>query len=251
MQILKLGGSVITNKKGRMEADLVRIDALAEMLGRLWAGGRRDIVLVHGAGSFGHALVIEYGIKDGIRSEKDKEGYRKTQEACAQLSKMVVGSLRSHGVDAITVQPHDIIVQKNKRIVKFDERRVFDLLAMGKMPVLHGDMVPDEALGGSVCSGDQMVAYLAKKAERTVLGTDVDGIMADGKLVGKIDRKNFAAVEKHLKESDSPDVTGGMAGKIKELKGVGGEIYVANANYPKRIEALLLGKKALCTQMEF
>jgi len=70
MRLLKLGGSVITNKKGRCEANLQNIEKLAKMLGKLWADGDRDIILVHGAGSFGHALVIEKDLRGKLSEDK-------------------------------------------------------------------------------------------------------------------------------------------------------------------------------------
>jgi len=118
------------------------------------------------------------------------------------------------------------------------------------VPVLYGDMVMDSSLGFSVCSGDQIVAYLAKWADKVVMASAVDGVMADGKVVPRITKKNFASVAKHLKKSDKPDVTGGMEGKIREIMNIGKPAYVVNAEKPERVEALLLGKKAICTKIE-
>ncbi|MFH1307193.1 MAG: isopentenyl phosphate kinase [Candidatus Micrarchaeota archaeon] len=251
MKLLKLGGSVITNKKGRCEANLKNINKLAEMLGRLWEKGERDIVLVHGAGSFGHPLVIEFGLNEGVENEGDVENMKKVQEKCAELSGLVVDALKGEGVDAERVAPHEIIKQRGKRIYSIDESKVFDLLEKEKMPILHGDMVPDEEIGYSVCSGDAIVAYFAEKAEIVVMGTNVDGVMAGGKLVERVDNSNFVEIMGHLHEADTPDVTGGMAGKIRELRNVGGVIYIVNADYPERIEKLILGEKAKCTRIEF
>jgi len=116
---------------------------------------------------------------------------------------------------------------------------------------LRGDMVPDTALGMSVCSGDQIVARLGKKAERIVLGTDVDGVLVGGKVVPLITSQNLCKIEPHLCDSSKPDVTGGMGGKIKELLAGKVSAYVVNARHPERIEALLQGKKTICTQIEW
>ncbi|MFA5108225.1 MAG: isopentenyl phosphate kinase [Candidatus Micrarchaeia archaeon] len=251
MKLLKLGGSVITNKKGRCEANLQNIKKLAKMLAKVWKSGVKDIVLVHGAGSFGHALVIEHKLNEGVKTEQQKKSAKEVQVACAKLSQMLQDQLREEGVDVQKLAPHELIKSNNKRIVKFDKKLMFEALKNGKMPILHGDMVPDEKLGISVCSGDQMIAYLASEAEFVVLGTDVDGILAGEKVIERIEESNFEEIKKHIKESGSPDVTGGMLGKINEMRKAGGTYYIVNANFAKRVENILNGKKDICTKIEF
>jgi len=250
MKLLKLGGSVITNKKGRCEANLQNIEKLAKMLGELWALGERDIVLVHGAGSFGHALVIEKNLQGKLGKERLAD-VREVQRECANLSEIVVSNLRKNGIAAQRVAAHEIIDSKNGRIFNIDKSAIHELLENEKMPVLYGDMVDDFGLGFSVCSGDQIIANLSEDADFTVLGTDVDGILIEGKVVEKIDSTEFEKIKNHLGRSGSPDVTGGMLGKINEMKEVGGRYFVVNANYPQRIADILRGKKVLYTKLDF
>ncbi len=251
MQLLKLGGSAITVKEGYMKENKASIAALAKAIAKVWKTGERNMIIVHGAGSFGHALVLEYGINNGVRTMEQQKGCRKTQEACANLSSLVVGALAKEGVPAVSIAPHSIIVSKNRRIATFDESPVLESLAEGMLPVLYGDMVMDSALGFSVCSGDQVISHLAAWADRVVMASNVDGIFADGKLVGKITRASFGKIKRHLSGSKTPDVTGGMAGKIAELMEVKAPIYVVNARKPDRVSALLLGKKTICTEIRF
>jgi isopentenyl phosphate kinase len=251
MIIVKLGGSAITVKEGYMEANNAGIARLSGAVAKAWKSGMRDIILVHGAGSFGHALVLKYGINEGVRSAKQKEGCRKTQEACAELSGLVVSALKKKGAPAVSLAPHALIASKNRRIAKFDTAPVFTCLKAGKLPVLYGDMVQDSRLGFSVCSGDQIISYLGRKAARIVLASNVDGVFADGKLVKKITRSSFSRIKRHLSGSKTPDVTGGMAGKIAELMKVKAPCYVVNASRPERVLALILGKKAVCTEIRF
>jgi len=251
MQILKLGGSVITKKHGYMQEDGVGIARLAKEIAGVWRAGVRDIILVHGAGSFGHGPVLKYGIGNGIRTEKHRIGYAATHAACAKLSGFLVDALVREGVPAISIPPATIISQSNRRISKFDAKTVFGYLKRGFLPILYGDMVPDTKLVGSVCSGDQMAAYLGKSAKRIVIGTNVDGVLANGKLVREISRRNFPKIRTHLRSSRAPDVTGGMEGKIRELMAVKKPVFIANAGKNGRIAALLLGKKTVCTEIKF
>ncbi|MCX6773234.1 MAG: isopentenyl phosphate kinase [Candidatus Micrarchaeota archaeon] len=251
MIILKLGGSAITNKHGWMSANPKAIGNLAIAVAHAWKRGAKNLIIVHGAGSFGHALVIKWKLNNGVKTAEQKVACAKTHAACCALSALVTGALVKKGVPAVSIPPQEIVKSRNRRIVKFNMRLVSAALRAGKVPVLFGDMVPDSKLGFSVCSGDQIVAYLGKKASRIIMASNVDGVMADGKLVPFITRKNFAAIAPHLKGSSAADVTGGMAGKIREIMAIKKPSYIVNARNPGRVALLLLGKKAVCTKIRW
>ena len=250
MKIVKIGGSFITKKSGYREVDGANLKAIAKATAAMWRRGARDFILVHGAGSFGHALVLKHGLNEGVQSAAQKLGYADTHAACSELSLRLVEELVAAGAPAISIPPAVIITQKGKRILRFDMKTVDGYLQSGYLPVLYGDMVPDSVLGGSVCSGDQIVAYLGKGAECVVLATNVDGVLDDkGKVIPKITNANFNEISKHLKSS-AGDVTGTMAGKLKELLALDTPAYIVNAANPERIEALMGGKKdVICTEV--
>ncbi|MBU0532093.1 isopentenyl phosphate kinase family protein [Candidatus Micrarchaeota archaeon] len=249
MKILKLGGSAITDKKAYKKARLGQIKKLAKVIAEIWKKGERDLVIVHGAGSFGHAVVLKHDINGGINSDKQRVGYADTHAACSELSLFVVKALIGEGVPAISIPPAVIIKQKNKRICEFREGILNDYLSADYLPVLYGDMVPDNELRGSVCSGDQIMAWLGKNAEFLVFVTNVGGVMDDkGNLIPEITKNNFEEVSKHLKESPN-DVTGAMKGKIKELLDLNKTSYIVNTD-PERVKALLMGKKTTCTKIK-
>ncbi len=249
MQVLKLGGSVITDKTAYMKADERNILNLAGMLGRVWKSGIRDLVLIHGAGSFGHPLVVKYKLENGVKTPEQMLGAAITHSACSRLSELVVSALNSYGIPAGSLPPSLLGKMENRRLIKFNRKPVDDLLSLGYLPVLYGDMLPDSKLGCAPCSGDQLVSWFGKDAERVVLGTNVDGVLAEGKLIPEINKKNFSSISKHFsdKETKHADVTGGMEGKIRELLGIGKPCHIANALRPERIEALLMGKGAPST----
>ncbi len=250
MKIIKLGGSVITDKAGYRTPKPDRIRTLAKAMAGIWRKNR-DIVLVHGAGSFGHALVVKHGIGDGVKNTAQKLGFADTHAACSELSLILVEELILQGVPAISIPPALIMTLKSKRISAFNAKIINDYLQSGYLPVLYGDMVPDSELGASPCSGDQIVSYLGKQAEIVVLATDVDGVLdAKGQIITQITSANFPKVSKDITDkSGGKDVTGAMAGKIKELLTMDTPSYIVNASYPERIEALLEGKKTTCTMV--
>jgi len=250
MKILKIGGSAITDKNDYRKARPEQITQIARAIAEVWKNGEKDIIIVHGAGSFGHKLVIRHGINDGIRTDDQRLGYADTHASCAELSLLVVNALLQEGVPAIPIPPAAIVRQKNKRIAEFNEDVVKGYLSSGYLPVLYGDMVPDSELGGSVCSGDQIMAWLGKDAEFLVFATNVDGVLDDkGNIIEEITKENFDDVSRHLKEKDN-DVTGAMKGKIQEILRLNKTAYIVNALKPERIAAVLTGKNTTCTRIK-
>ena len=249
MKILKLGGSFITRKSGYREADSANLQTAAKAVAAVWKKGVRDFILVHGAGSFGHALVLKYKINEGVKTREQKLGFADTHAACSELSSLLSNALISEGVPAISIPPASILEQKNRRISKFNDALVQAYMEAGFLPVLYGDMVPDSEIGGSVCSGDQIVSYLGKDAEFIVLATNVDGVLDDsGKVIPKITVANFSEIRRHLKKAEN-DVTGAMEGKLREILSLDAPSYIVNAAAPERIVGLMLGKSALCTEV--
>ena len=94
------------------------------------------------------------------------------------------------------------------------------MLALGAVPVIHGDVVMDLSRGACIVSGDQLVRYLAAalRISRVGLATDVPGVLDGGRVVPEITRRTVTDL--HIGDSMHTDVTGGMRGKIEELLGL-------------------------------
>jgi isopentenyl phosphate kinase len=211
--ILKLGGSVITDKNADegvvREADLLRIaKEVSKFQGKL--------IIVHGAGSFGHTYAKKYGLDKGF----DPEGAIITHESVKKLSSTVVDALNQFGVRAVAVHPMCCTVCKNRRIESMYLDNIKLMIDKGFIPVLHGDVVMDLELGVCVLSGDQIVPYLAKELgiTRLGLGSAENGVLdKDGKTVPEITPEKFEDFKQYIRGSESTDVTGGMLGKVQEL----------------------------------
>ena len=261
LYILKLGGSVITDKKNnRLSVNKKNLVSAAKAIAK--ASKKLNLVIVHGAGAFGHKIVKDYKIKNGVKTAKQLEGVVRTHDSMESLNKVVVETLISQKVRAITVQPSACLMQNKKKIIKFYTKQIEGFLKLGLVPVLYGDMVLDKSLGASVVSGDAIIAYLAKKLKpkRVLLGTDVNGIYDSNpkknmkaKLVKEINNKNISQILKGASGSSSIDVTAGMKGKLLELKKniKGRECYIFNLEKQGNLALLLTGKKPECTRLYF
>jgi len=252
--ILKLGGSVITKK----EAPEPTLDHenLKRIAGEISDSLPSSLIIVHGAGSFGHPLAKKYRIGAPTSLEELQRkmmGFSIIQRWVKISNIHVCDALRKEDIPVVSIQPSSFILAYNGRIKHADPRIIISYLEIGFIPVTYGDVVldTDENLKMSVLSGDQIIKYLGEtlKPEKVILGTDVDGVFdkdpkkyPDAKLLERI--KSLKDIK--YQPGKSEDVTGAMLGKIKELlllaeKGVNSEII--NAKKPGNIKKALLGQK--------
>jgi len=236
--ILKLGGSVITDKSADCAVNHERLATLASAIATSRHGG---IVIVHGAGSCGHPEAKRYHLDKGA-SEGHTEGIWVTHRVVSSLNDEVVRALRDKGVAAVGVHPFHTAVADNGRLVSFEHRHLEKMLALGMVPVIHGDVVMDMTRGACIVSGDQLVRYLALALHITCVGlaTDVPGVLDGDRVVPKITRGT--TLNLHIGNSKHTDVTGGMSGKLNELfeladAGIGSDIFAVS-----RVADFLNGK---------
>lgn len=259
MIILKLGGSVIT-KKGAEEPAIDQ-DNLDRISQEIASSSFDKLIIVHGAGSFGHPFAKKYEIGSKIKDEEDfafkKLGFCLTQSWVRKLNTIVCDSLRENGILAVSIQPSSFIITKNKRIYSCNLDLINKYLELGFVPVIYGDVVVDlnESIKICVLSGDQIINYLGEnlKPTRVVLGSDVDGIYTkdpkkydDAELMSIVTSCEDLITEGSL----NVDVTGGMKGKLTELielAELGVESEIINASHEGFIKRALSNEKGIGT----
>ena len=257
--ILKIGGSVITDKNGELSARTEVINRVAEEVQKAKLD---NLIIVHGGGSFGHPMAKKYGIKEGLKQESQKVGFAETHHVMTVLNGLVMDALIWHTVPAVSITPSSCIVTKKGRIHLFEETILRSLLKMGLVPVLYGDTILDYQLGFTVISGDQIVSYLARKfgASRIVMGVDVDGILdsdpkttKNPKLYSHLTLKELERKKNNIGSSNPSDITGGMLGKINEVTSAieqGIPVSIINANKKNRVYKALIGTNVEGTYLE-
>jgi len=211
--ILKLGGSVITDKSADCAVNRARLATVAGAIAGVRTG---RLLMIHGAGSCGHPEAKRYHLDQGA-SAGNTDGIFVTHRAVSSLNDAVVAALRKKGVAAVGVHPLHTGIADNGRLVGFECRHLEKMLMLGMVPVIHGDVVMDLSKGACIVSGDQLVRYLAValRINRVGLATDVPGVLDGGVVVPAITRKTVPALQ--IGSSSHTDVTGGMRGKIDEL----------------------------------
>jgi isopentenyl phosphate kinase len=224
--LLKLGGSVITDKRADCAVNHPQLGAIARTLAETPGS---DMLIVHGAGSCGHPEAKRYRLDQGAVAGRT-EGIYVTNRAVSGLNEAVVLALREQGVPAIGIHPLHAGVADRGRLVAFECRHLERMLELEMVPVIHGDVVMDLTDGACIVSGDQLARYLAVAlhCSRVGLATDVPGVLDGGRVIPEITREMASAL--HIGNSSHTDVTGGMKGKIDELlgladAGIGSDIF--------------------------
>jgi isopentenyl phosphate kinase (EC 2.7.4.-) len=244
--ILKLGGSVVTEKAVPETVDEGALETAASALG---ADPPDSLVLVHGGGSFGHHYADAHDVS-AQAGTTDPAAVAAIHAAMGELNAAVVDALQTKGLPAVPVRPlsaaskrpgdshtnrvdhadttPEAAAERDHRPAPLENDAadsvelmtgpVQALLAEEFVPVLHGDVVATRGRGCTIASGDALVAALSTALSPTRVGlcTTVPGVLdADDRVIDEIDR--LAAVTDVLGGADTTDVTGGMAGKIETL----------------------------------
>jgi len=236
--MLKLGGSVISDKSGDCRIDNHRLAAIAAAV----AGAQdQEILIVHGAGSCGHPEAKRYRVDEGAVAGH-AEGIAVTHQAVSALNTAVVAALRKQGIEAVGIHPLHAGYADSGRLVAFEHRHLDLMLALGMVPVIHGDVVMDRSRGACIVSGDQLIRCLAPplSMQRIGLATDVPGVLTGGAVVPVITPAMFPALR--IGSSTHTDVTGGMRGKITELLGLAQKGYRSEIFHVSRIPDFLAGR---------
>lgn len=220
--LIKLGGSLITDKS----ADATARDAVIRRLAGELADGSEAIdervVLGHGSGSFGHPSAAEHGLRRGARSAAELEALSRTQDRAARLHRRVVSALRASGVDVFSIAPSSAAVAEDGRPVTFAAEPVTRVLDLGLTPVVYGDVVVDRRRGATIASTEAVLARLAAvladrgwNVRRALWLGRTEGVYdSGGRVLAEIAARADGELPESVSGSEETDVTGGMRHRV-------------------------------------
>jgi len=207
--IIKFGGSVITDKnqiKPMLKLSVIR--NLAKEIGNLYHSKKSQIILVHGAGSFGHPLAKKYNLQKGMKTEEQRYGFCLTDQKMIELNSFIMQELLNFKIPVVSLPPRSFVKQAKGKFLGFNHQIVKSMLKQNIMPVLFGDAVLDDSYGCSILSGDTIITYLASDPKKN----------PHAKLIPEVTNKNLKQVLQGLTINNRNDVTGEMKGKIMAIK---------------------------------
>ena len=255
MIILKIGGSILTNKDAVSEVDTKSLKRIASEIKSSLDNSFKELIIVHGAGSFGHPPAKKYKIGerfDESEYPQKRIGFCETQNAVKKLNMYICEAFIDEGLPVVAIPASSFMRATNKRITEGNLDCFKRYLDKGFIPVIYGDVVLDEELEICVISGDQLIQYLAKNLnpDMVVLGTDVDGVYNKNPKThdDAIFFDKFSSLDDldTFEGTTNVDVTGGMVGKIKELlylADLGIESKIINAEVENNVFKVLENEK--------
>jgi isopentenyl-diphosphate delta-isomerase len=257
--ILKLGGSLLTDKEKPFS---LREEILGSSVEQI-IKSKKNIILVHGGGSFGHPIAKQYQISQGFNeSIKDQLlGLSKTHEVMNKFNSIIINKFLDNNKPTIPIQPSSLFIKEFSQILVNNIESIEHLIRLGIIPILYGDIILSRERSFSILSGDQIILKLCKnirnfKISKVIFAIEKDGIfIKDNENVklalnlssNDLDDLKLANLDQKI------DVTGGIKSKIETIKEIikfNIPVQVINGLKDENILKSLLNQSLKCTTIE-
>ena len=238
MILIKLGGSIITNKEKPLSPRRKTIDSIMKQIKKI----KEPKIIVHGGGSYGHYWSVKYDMHTKP-AKNDMRGVAIVKNSMVELNKIILDIAVKNRINAYCLPPTDFM--NGNKPIKNKILTINDISKSGLTPVTFGDALWFGQKKSYILSGDVIMTTIAKilKPRLSVFVLNVNGVYSDLKTKKLIydfkkDRPKIAR--------NSMDVTGGMGRKITEaskMAKAGMKVFFVNGNKPQRISDAVSGKK--------
>lgn len=258
--LVKLGGSLITDKRGEAEARHEVIGRLAREIAEADLGGR--LILGHGSGSFGHVAAKQHGVSAAGSAKEDGAdparptpvGAAVVQDQAARLHRLVVAALVDAGAAPFSLPPSAWMTAHGGRPRRAFLDPLLAALEQGFTPVVYGDVVTDDVWGASILSTEtvlhDLVLRLRRRGELGIrrqlwLGETAGVWDRDGETLPEITVQTFGDALRAVQPTAGTDVTGGMELRLRtarELARLGVESWIVDGREPGLLADALAGR---------
>jgi isopentenyl phosphate kinase len=252
MILIKLGGSVITDKTEYKRFNKGVVSRLCREI----KDSGKDVMIVHGAGSFGHVLAKEFELHKGHIRDDQTDAVAKVSRDVRELNSMIISELIDAGIPSVSIPTGSCFVMDDGDLI-MDPEVMRRYVSLGIVPVMFGDVVTDMKKGFGICSGDAVMKCLAEifSPETVVFVSDIDGlydrdpkISKDAKLIKDVNKKILDLIPS---ETTVADVTGGVHAKMRTMLDMcsdGRDCILVNGTVDGRLNSLLKGMDVICTR---
>ena len=238
MILIKLGGSIITNKEKPLSVRRKTIENVCKALKKI----EEPKIIVHGGGSYGHYWSVKYDMHTK-EMKYNLKGVSVVKNSMIELNKIILDSLLKNKVNPYCLPPTDFMFGNKPipRKIKETEK----IAKSGLVPVTFGDALWYGQNKTFILSGDKIMTHIAKilKPKLCIFALNEDGLYSDlktKKLIYELKEENPKITQNTM------DVTGGMTRKVNEaieISRIGVKVFFVNGNKPERIVKAIKNKK--------
>lgn len=251
--MIKLGGSVITDKNVPFKAREKEVLRLAKDIRYILRNSSAKCIIAHGSGSFGHTVASKYKTHLGIINKDSVYGAALVSDAAIKINRIVIENFLKAGLPAVSFSPASFILSRNQKPQSVNIKPFIVALKNGFIPVVYGDVVFDAKNGFCIYSGEKTLNTIALKLKdknkriTLIQCGDTNGVYDNsGMTIRKITEQSFGKYRASIGGSSKTDVTGGMLHKIQEAlkmsqKGV--KTIIINGNTKKELVNTVLFHK--------
>ena len=238
MILIKLGGSIITNKGKPQSARRKTIDNILKQIKKI----DEPKILVHGGGSYGHYWSVKYDMHTKP-ARYSLKGLSVVKNSMIELDKIILDSATKNKINTYSLPPTDFM--NGNKPIRNKIQKIGEIAKSGLIPITYGDALWYSQKKSYILSGDVIMTTIGKilKPRLSVFVLDVDGVYSNTKSKKLIYdfKKETPTISKNRM-----DVTGGMARKITEatkMSRSGLKVFFVNGNKSQRIIDATSGKK--------
>ena len=258
--VVKLGGSLITNKLQQSTARMRILERLCREIAHARPLMSEALLVSHGSGSFGHVVAARVRLEEGVSDPSQLPGVSTTQDQAHRLHRIVAGSLRQAGISGFSIAPSSFAIAAGGRPAAVNSEPFLLALQAGLVPVTFGDVVLDRSRGAVIWSTETVLAGLmaplaaAGWPVRRVLwmGT-TEGVLDDhGRTIAEVTGANAEKAIAVSGAAAGDDVTGGMRHRIEtavELARLGVESWILNGMESGILDRALRGERVPGTRV--
>lgn len=230
MILIKLGGSIITNKEKPLSVRHKIIHNITNVIKKI----NEPVIVVHGGGSFGHYWSVKYNMHTKP-ANYNIHGVSVVKNSMVELNKIILDSFLKNKLSPYGIPPTSFV--KGNKPINNKIKEMQSIAKSGLIPVTYGDALWYQGKKSFILSGDKIMTMIARvlRPRLCIFVMNVDGLYSDVK-----NKKLIYKMESKIPKMDKNkiDVTGGMTRKVDEalkISKMGVDVFFANGNKPLRI----------------
>jgi len=255
MLLVKLGGSVVTEKARLRTPRRAAIRRLATEL----ASVRQPLLVVHGAGSYGHILASRHRLKEGGSTSAKRAAAARVQADVRELDRLVVDALNRAGFAAVPIAPSVVLTLDDGGVSSMDLTPFLEFSSLGFTPVTLaiscGTCGADSPSVPATCSCSSWPGRsdpIGPSSRRTSMAYSTRIRSADRKRTYWRPCHRPIWGRSNSRPPGATDVTGSIEGKVRRMFEIAehvDECMIVNGNVKNEFRDALRGKRVVGTRI--